>query len=72
MVVVPPPTLESVTPETICVDQQDVTLTFMGSGFLNVDGTLPTVTFAAGDQEWTFTPEELTECAGLPAPAESD
>lgn len=69
LAVVPPPTIESVTPDTICLDQGSVTLTFVGNGFLDVDGTLPTVTISTAEQEWTYEPDGLGECAQLPAPA---
>ncbi len=41
--VVPGPVITDVTPAMFCGDQQDVDLTVTGSGFLDVDGTMPTV-----------------------------
>ncbi len=41
--VVPGPVIDSVDPDMFCGDQQDVDLTVTGTGFLDVDGTLPTV-----------------------------
>ena len=45
--VVPPPTLEAVDPEIVCVDQADQLLELTGTGFLDIDGLLPTVTVGA-------------------------
>ncbi|MCC7541729.1 MAG: hypothetical protein IT379_36255, partial [Deltaproteobacteria bacterium] len=71
LAVVPPPVLERIEPMAICLDQFDVMLRFVGTGFLDVDGTLPTVTFTAtdGDTTMTYTPTEMTGCETLPAPA---
>jgi len=41
--VVPGPVIADVTPSMFCGDQQDVEVTVTGTGFLDVDGTLPTV-----------------------------
>jgi len=44
MAVVPPPVLEKVDPDLVCVEEGDNTLTLTGQGFLSVDGELPMVT----------------------------
>ncbi|MBI5498901.1 MAG: IPT/TIG domain-containing protein [Deltaproteobacteria bacterium] len=41
---VPPPAVTSVDPDLICVAQAETTITLTGEGFLDVGGTLPTVT----------------------------
>lgn len=41
--VVPPPSLVSVVPDLVCLDEGDRSLTLSGSGFVVVDGVLPTV-----------------------------
>ncbi len=48
---VPPPELEAVVPDLICNEQQDNLLTLEGSGFLDVNGTLPTIQI--GDHDYT-------------------
>ena len=43
MAAVPPPEVVAVDPDLICLDEADMTLTVSGSGFLDVEGVLPTV-----------------------------
>ena len=69
LAVVPPPEVATIEPETICVDQFDVTLTLTGSGFLDIDGALPTVTVVGGSETREYEPTELGECFTLPEPA---
>jgi hypothetical protein len=69
LAVVPPPELTGVTPEAICVDQGPATFTLQGTGFLDVDGALPTVTVRGGGEEHVYDADGLTGCATLPEPA---
>ncbi len=69
LAVVPPPSLDTVTPDSICIDESDVTLTISGSGFLVVDGVLPTITVVGAAEDHVYDPTEFGDCFGLPAPA---
>lgn len=40
---VPPPEVVAVDPDLLCLDEADMTMTVSGSGFLDVEGVLPTV-----------------------------
>ncbi len=51
---VEPPVVTQVLPDTCCIDEQDVTLTIQGSGFLEIDGELPSV--AVGPNIYTDVP----------------
>ncbi len=48
LVVVPPPVLSSVQPDEICSAQLETTVTLSGTGFLVLEGQMPTVTITAG------------------------
>ncbi|MFW6052173.1 MAG: hypothetical protein ACODAU_13425 [Myxococcota bacterium] len=72
LVAVPPPRLDSVEPMAICVAEEAQVLEFLGEGFLDVGGSLPTVTFTSeSDSSFsvTYTPDSLGDCMDLPAPA---
>lgn len=51
--VLPPPVIDDIAPQPICVSQSDRTLTITGSDFLILDGTSPTVSI--GDAAATVT-----------------
>jgi hypothetical protein len=59
--VVPPPSVETIEPDLICNEQHENVLTVTGAGFLDVEGSLPTVTI--GDQ--TFTADSISGCADV-------
>lgn len=58
VVVVPPPSIGMLSASAICDAQSDQTLTLTGTGFLKIDGALPTVTI--GDK--AFTPTSAGGC----------
>lgn len=72
-VAVPPPTVERVEPMAICIDQMDVMIEIIGSGFLRrnlADGTTTaTVRLEAGGTTMDYVPDSFGGCAALPAPA---
>lgn len=64
LAVVPPPTLTSAEPSLLCDAQGDVEVTLVGSGFLDVGGTLPTVHF--GDHD--LPADSMSDCTPLAGP----
>lgn len=69
---VPPPTLDAVEPMAICLAQEERMLEFQGQGFLDVNGSLPSITFASETDPMfseTYTPDSLGDCTTLPNPA---
>ncbi len=67
LAVVPPPVLDAVSPNLICVDQHDVDVVLTGSAFLVVEGTLPTVAF----DDVVLTPTAANGCVDLAGPVEA-
>ena len=66
LVVVPPPSLDSVEPQLFCSEQISAVLTLRGSGFVELeDGTLPTVTVGGVDRQ----PDAVADCQDLAGPA---
>ncbi|MCO4773415.1 MAG: IPT/TIG domain-containing protein [Deltaproteobacteria bacterium] len=63
--VVPPPSVLGVEPALVCGEQLDNALTITGAGFLEIDGTLPTVTLGP----WSGTADAATDCDDLLGPA---
>ena len=63
LTIVPSPTVESVDPELVCLDQGGVDVTIAGTGFIDNDGVLPTVNI--GEQELSAT--SLGNCQELEA-----
>ncbi|HSA22950.1 MAG TPA: IPT/TIG domain-containing protein, partial [Myxococcota bacterium] len=59
--IVPEPTVGSALPDLACVAQAEKQFVVAGTGFLVVDGTLPTVSFGAVD----FTAAEASGCTEL-------
>ena len=59
--VVPPPTLEEIDPEIVCVDQADQPMVLTGTGFLDIDGARPTVTVGAVD----YIADSVSDCVDL-------
>lgn len=70
---VPPPTVDRVEPMAICIDQMDVMIEIIGSGFLRrnlADGTTTaTVRLEADGMTMDYVPDSFGGCAALPAPA---
>jgi hypothetical protein len=62
LLVVPPPTLTDVEPDLLCVAQAAQPLVLSGTGFLDVDGVLPTVAVGAA----TLSATALDDCTTLP------
>lgn len=59
LAVVPPPELDTIEPDLLCTAQIDNTLMLSGSGFLDVDGSLPTVSIGGLE----FTAAGLDDCS---------
>ncbi len=68
---VPPPSVSSVGPDIVCVAGGPRTLVLDGEGFLQVGGTLPTVTAtpAGGGDAVTFDAAALEDCFDVAGPA---
>ena len=69
LTVVPPPTIEQVEPQLICTAQGENTLTVTGTGFLDVDGAQPTVTF--GEQSYPVAAMDGCEPVEAPTTVQS-
>jgi len=69
LVAVPPPELTRVVPMAICTAQGDSMLMVSGTGLLQVNDTVPSVTFTGGGVTKVYDAESLTGCGALPAPA---
>lgn len=65
LLTIPPPlTIAAVAPERVCVEAGDRVLRVTGTGFLEIDGALPTVTVAGAD----FAADALAGCEAIAAP----
>jgi hypothetical protein len=64
MEVVPPPVLESIDPEIVCVEQYDNVFTLTGTGFLELYGVLPQVTIGS----YTALADAINGCENLTGP----
>ena len=68
LAVVPPPTLNTVTPNVFCVDQADQDILLDGLGFLVVEGTMPVATVGSED----LTPTAANSCFDLAGPVDAE
>ncbi len=75
LAVVPPPTLDTINPMAICVDQGDQMLQLAGSGFLRIadasGARVPSIDLrdASGMVVKTYMPDSLDDCTTLMQPA---
>ena len=65
LTVVPPPTVVAAEPSIICTEEQANTIRVTGTGFLDVDGTLPTITVG----ERSFSATSVSDCSPIEGPA---
>lgn len=73
--VVPPPSVTSVAPNPVCLDQADMQLTLTGTGFLSIEGEVPEVVIGGvelsdvavveGSCEVVPGVEEVLSCSGI-------
>jgi hypothetical protein len=68
LAVVPAPTLSEVVPPALCNAQSDQEVQLIGTTFLDIDGTLPTVTVESedGDFSETFDVSSVDDCTTIP------
>jgi len=66
--VVPPPVLDTVTPNILCLDQADQEVVLEGQGFLVVGGELPMATVGGAE----LTPTSADTCFDLAGPVEAE
>lgn len=63
LAIVPPPTASALEPDLVCLAQGDVAIDVVGSGFLVVDGIVPTITIG-GTDFWSDGAEECFQLVG--------
>ncbi len=63
LVVVPPPVLDGVSPDLVCLEQGAIELRLSGEGFLEIEGQLPEVSLG----ETRLQADRLEDCSPLPA-----
>jgi len=68
LVVVPPPSIDSVEPlpPVLCTEQADREFTIRGANFLKLGNALSTVEVVLGTETTTFTPDSAGGCVAIP------